>query len=140
VPVGEEFTVQLQLVLADNIIFITTSNSNKLPTYWQGRRQMNPTAREDTDHEGLLVELERRDVFDYKEYFSNMDDDNNDPTMTTVMTPITPFQMMNEDIHCERLLCLCMRTSTISCKLEEVYLKFYLMLCTNGYKGSECVS
>jgi hypothetical protein len=83
VPDGEEFTVRLQTVLAGEIELIPESETNKLPTYWRGRRETIPTAREDkrlidADHDRLLEELERRDAFDYEEAFSDTDADGSD--------------------------------------------------------------
>lgn len=79
VPTGEEFTVRLQTVLAADIRLEKASDSNKLPTYWRGRRAANPGLVEDTrlldqDHDNLLAEIERRQVFDYEESFSDTDD------------------------------------------------------------------
>jgi hypothetical protein len=83
VPANEEFTVRLQTVLAADIQLVPASDTNKLPTYWRGRRAANPTLVEDTrltdtDHDNLLAELERRQVFDYEESFSDTDSGSDD--------------------------------------------------------------
>jgi hypothetical protein len=84
VPAGEEFTVRLQTVLAADIQLVRASDSNKLPTYWRGRRAANPALVEDTrlpdtEYDNLLAELERREVFDYEESFSETDSGSDDP-------------------------------------------------------------
>ncbi len=86
VPAGEEFTVRLQTVLAADIRLEEASDSNKLPTYWRGRRAANPALVEDTrltdaDHDNLLAELERREVFDYEESFSDTDSGSDDSNL-----------------------------------------------------------
>ena len=85
VPAGDEFTVRLQTVLAANIRLDPAGDSNKLPTYWRGRRAAIPSQvpdmrLSDAEHDNLLAELERREVFEYEETFSNSesDDDSDD--------------------------------------------------------------
>ena len=75
--------MRLQTVLAGEIELIPASETNKLPSYWRGRRENNQTTREDkrlidADHDRLLQELERRDAFDYEEDFSDTDADDSD--------------------------------------------------------------
>jgi hypothetical protein len=76
VPDGEELLVRLQTVLATDISLLPASDSNKLPTYWRGRRESTEDrSMNDATHEYLLAELERREVFDYVESFSDTEPD-----------------------------------------------------------------
>jgi hypothetical protein len=76
---GEEFLVRLQTVLAADIGLVRRSESNKLPTYWRGRRgTTEDKSMKDETHEYLLAELERRDVFDYEESFSDTEPESNE--------------------------------------------------------------
>ena len=75
-PDGEELLVRLQTVLATDILLLPASNSNKLPTYWHGQRgSTEDRSINDTTHKYLLAELERREVFDYVESFSDTEPD-----------------------------------------------------------------
>jgi hypothetical protein len=83
VPTGEEFTVRLQMVLAADIRLKKASDLSKLPTYWRGRRAVNPVLVEDMrlldqEHDNLLARIERRQVFDYEKSFSGTDNSGSD--------------------------------------------------------------